>query len=310
MNSVYLLAPAKINLYLEIVGDRLDGYHELVMLMQAIELSDTLEFRLTGIEKIRLFCQDPQVPTDQTNLIYKAVNLLQKKFPAAYHNFGGVDITLNKRIPIAAGLAGGSSNAAATLFGLNLLWRLGLSIEQMQELGAQLGSDVPFCLTGGTALATGRGEKISSLPDLDKMWLIIAKYETLGISTAWAYQSYRQAFSDTYLQARSKDIIYTEPLVKAILAQDKAQIGQLLHNDLEKVVLPAYREVAKLRQAMQEIGGLGTMMSGSGPSVFTLCNSAEEAILMQQKIDTQFNTCDLKTWVTPLVSGGVRIVKS
>jgi 4-diphosphocytidyl-2-C-methyl-D-erythritol kinase len=172
MNHVYLLAPAKINLYLEIVGNRPDGYHELLMLMQSIELSDLLEFRLTGIEDIRLYCQHPQVPTDQSNLIYKAVNLVKQKFPSAYNNFGGMDITLNKKIPIAAGVAGGSGNAAATLVGLKLLWRLGLTENQLKELGAQLGSDVPFSLVGGTALASGRGEKIDSLPPLENLWLV------------------------------------------------------------------------------------------------------------------------------------------
>jgi len=315
MNSVYLLAPAKINLYLEIVGDRPDGYHELIMLMQAIELSDLLEFRLTGIEDIRLFCQHSQVPTDQSNLIYKAVNLLKKKFPAAYNNFGGVDITLTKRIPIAAGVAGGSGNAAATLVGLNLLWRLGLQNNQLQELAAELGSDVPFSLVGGTALATGRGEKIQPLPPLESLWLVLAKYDSLGISTPWAYQTYRQQFSATYIQDsqarehRSKTI-YSEPLLQAILAQDAPKIGQLLHNDLEKVVLPAYPQVNQLRQAFQKAGGLGTMMSGSGPSVFTLCQSEEEAKAIQTQVQTELASLDLQCWVTRLVNKGVQRVRN
>jgi 4-diphosphocytidyl-2-C-methyl-D-erythritol kinase len=127
MHSYTLIAPAKINLYLEILGDRPDGYHELAMILQSIELADRLELRANGTDKIRLHCSHPQVPLDQSNLAYKAAQLMQEKFPQTAANYGGMDITIEKNTPVAAGLAGGSSNAAAVLVGINLMWELGLT---------------------------------------------------------------------------------------------------------------------------------------------------------------------------------------
>lgn len=169
MQSYSLFAPAKINLHLEIIGDRTDGYHELVMIMQSVNLGDIIHLRANGTDEIRLFCQNPQVPLDDTNLAYKAVRLVQEKYPTLSRNYGGIDITIEKNIPVAAGLAGGSSNAAAVLVGLNLMWNLGLTQPELKDLGALLGSDVPFCISGGTAIATGRGEQIEPLPDLKKI---------------------------------------------------------------------------------------------------------------------------------------------
>ncbi|HEY9702923.1 MAG TPA: 4-(cytidine 5'-diphospho)-2-C-methyl-D-erythritol kinase, partial [Allocoleopsis sp.] len=149
MRYVSLLAAAKINLYLEILGDRPDGYHELAMIMQSIDLADKLEVRTSRTQIIRVYCQHPEVPKDQTNLAYKAAQLMAKKFPEAFAQYG-VEISLQKNIPVAAGLAGGSSNGAAVLVGLDLVWNLGLTQSELQELAAELGSDVPFCISGGT----------------------------------------------------------------------------------------------------------------------------------------------------------------
>ncbi len=303
MNSVSLLAPAKINLYLKIIGDRPDGYHELLMLMQSIELSDILKFHLNGTEQIRLFCDNPDVPNDDSNLILKAVYLLKNKYSKAYYNFGGVDIRLDKRIPIAAGVAGGSGNAAAALVALNLLWKLKLDLDQLQILATQLGSDVPFSLIGGTALATGRGEKLRSLPPLENLWLVLAKYESLSVSTVWAYQAYRHKFDHTYGQSLQDSF----PLLDSVMAQDFDQIGKLLHNDLEKVVLPTHPEVQKLRDILEKIGGLGTMMSGSGPSIFTICRSQREALSIQQELQRQVDNDDLKVWTTRFIGKGIQV---
>ncbi|MFM7384491.1 MAG: 4-(cytidine 5'-diphospho)-2-C-methyl-D-erythritol kinase, partial [Microcystaceae cyanobacterium] len=152
MHSYKLLAPAKINLYLEILGDRPDGYHELLMILQSIDLADHLEIRANSTDQIRFFCQHPEVPNDHQNLAYRAADLMGKNFPKAFANFGGVDIHLDKRIPVAAGLAGGSTDGAAVLVGINLLWELGLTLPELQTLAAQLGSDLPFCIAGGTAI--------------------------------------------------------------------------------------------------------------------------------------------------------------
>ncbi len=313
MRSYTLLAPAKINLYLEILGDRPDGYHELIMILQSIELADQIEVRGNGTEKIRLFCPHPDVPLDESNLAYRAAKLMTENFPKVYANLGGIDITLDKRIPIAAGLAGGSTDAAAVLVGLDLLWQLGLTQPELQTLAVQLGSDVPFCIAGGTAIATGRGEKLDSIKDLDNLWIVLAKYRNIAVSTPWAYQTYRQQFHHNYLQ-ENNDIqsrtseIHSGPLVSAIVHKNSQKIGQLLYNDLEKVVLPEYESVAKLRKILAKAGGLGTMMSGSGPTVFTLCQSASEAEQIRHQAESEMGDPQLDFWVTQLTNKGIQVV--
>ncbi len=312
MHSYTLIAPAKINLYLEIIGDRADGYHELVMILQSITLADRLLLSPNGTQKTRLYCQHPQVPLDGSNLAYRAAQLMQQEFPQAFANFGGVDITIDKQIPVAAGLAGGSTDAAAVLLGLDLIWELGLTVPTLQQLGAQLGSDVPFCISGGTAIATGRGEKLDPLKDLDGLWVILAKYQHLSVSTALAYQTYKQRFGGEYVRDRSSvqsrsAQVHSGPLVHAISHKEGAKIGQLLHNDLEKVVLPEYPLVAQLREIMQRSGGVGTMMSGSGPTVFTLCESEQEAASVRNQARKAIPDPELEFWLTKLSSTGIQV---
>lgn len=312
MSAYTLLAPAKINLYLEIIGDRPDGFHELAMIMQSVTLADRLALRPNGIQDFRLHCAHPQVPQDESNLAIKAAHLMATEFPETYANLGGVDIELEKNIPIAAGLAGGSGNAAAVLVGIDLIWQLGLTQPELQTLGAKLGSDVPFSLVGGTAIATGRGEKIASLPAYDQLWVVLAKYESLAVSTPWAYQTYRQTFGNTYARDRQDIIaraqqVHAGSLVTALNRHDSQRIGQLLHNDLEKVVLKEYDLVQQLRQHMQRAGGLGTMMSGSGPTVFTLCKSLVEAKQLTQQVQTTLDNPDLKLWVTQFSRQGIHL---
>ena len=169
MQSCSLIAPAKINLSLEIIGDRPDGFHELVMIMQSVGLADRIDMQPSDTQNIYIYCDHPQVPTDETNLAYRAADLMCRSFPEMYANFGGVSIRIAKNIPVAAGLAGGSGNAAAVLVGINLLWKLGLTQQELQDLAAQIGSDIPFCVSGGTALATGRGEKLDDILPFIKM---------------------------------------------------------------------------------------------------------------------------------------------
>jgi 4-diphosphocytidyl-2-C-methyl-D-erythritol kinase len=168
MRLYSLLAAAKINLYLEIVGSRPDGFHELIMVMQSVSLADRITVRSIGTDEIRVQCTHPLVPTDDTNLAYRAANLMVQRFPGLMAKLGGVEITLEKQIPVGAGLAGGSGNGASVLVGLDMLWQLGLTQAELQDLAAELGSDMPFCVSGGTALATGRGEHLDplGLPDL------------------------------------------------------------------------------------------------------------------------------------------------
>jgi 4-diphosphocytidyl-2-C-methyl-D-erythritol kinase len=316
MRSYSLIAPAKINLYLEIIGDRPDGYHELVMILQSIDLADQIDIQTNGDQNIRVYCDHPQVPTDKSNLAYRAVELMAQEFPTVWNTHGGVDITIHKQIPVAAGLAGGSTNAAAVLVGIDLLWDLGLTQSELEELGAILGSDVPFCLGGGTAIATGRGERLSPLSILDNIYIVLAKYRSLEVSTGWAYKTYKQNFANSYLQDRESlttrtQAVHSGAIVKAILSKDPGQIAQNIHNDLERVVLPAYPQVLQLRELFAATEGvLGTMMSGSGPSVFAIVESLAQAELVKQHIQSAILDPDLELFITRTANHGIKLAPS
>ena len=310
MHPYSLIAPAKINLHLEIIGDGPDGYHQLVMIMQSIDLADEIKIRANGTERMRVYCNHPQVPLDKTNLAYRAASLMQQHFPSPAANYGGIDITIEKNIPVAAGLAGGSSNAAAVLVGINLMWDLGLTQPELQELGANIGSDVPFCISGGTAIATGRGEQLEPLKDLDHLWVVLAKYSNISVATTWAYATYRQNFGKLYepdaerVKSRTHQV-HSGNLVRAIADKDGAKIGKLLYNDLEKVVLPEFPQVAKLRATFQATGGKGTLMSGSGPTIFCLCESKTQAEEIKTKVRQQIIDSNLDFWVAKLCPHGI-----
>lgn len=315
MRSYTLIAPAKINLHLEIIGDRPDRYHELVMILQTIDLADEIHLEASDNQSINVRCHYPEVPSNKSNIAYQAAELMAAEFPNAFAKYGGVNITINKRIPVAAGLAGGSTNAAAVLVGIDLLWKLGLTQSELEELGAQLGSDVPFCVAGGTAIATGRGEQLSALPSLDNIYIVLGKYRSLTVSTPWAYKTYREQFGDSYLKdteslsARAA-AIHSGPIVKAILNKDATEIAQKLHNDLERVVLPAYPQVLQLRETFASAGVLGTMMSGSGPSVFAICESQQQAEKVKLQVRETLADEDLELFVTRMISHGVQVASS
>ncbi|WP_036485288.1 4-(cytidine 5'-diphospho)-2-C-methyl-D-erythritol kinase [Myxosarcina sp. GI1] len=312
MHSYLLIAPAKINLYLEIIGDRPDGFHELVMIMQSITLADRLTIEPSDNQKINLRTNSSAIPADETNLAYRAAKLMCDSFPEVYANYGGVNIAIEKNIPIAAGLGGGSADAAAVLVGINLMWELGLTSPELHELAAQLGSDIPFCISGGTAIATGRGEKLDAIKDLDNLWVVLAKYNGLSVSTPWAYQTYRQKYGDTYARDRAeikarRAQVHSSPIVSAIIKGQGAEIGKLMRNDLEKVVLPAHPQIDKLRAMFAESGVLGTMMSGSGSTVFALCESEASAISIKDQMRSKISNPELSLWVTQLFTGGVHL---
>jgi 4-diphosphocytidyl-2-C-methyl-D-erythritol kinase len=313
MKSYTLIAPAKINLHLEILGIRPDNYHELVMVMQTVDLADRVKIESVSTDDIVLHCGHPKIPLDRTNLAYRAAELMQQEFPADFRENGGVEITLHKQIPIAAGLAGGSGNAAAVLVGIDLLWELGLTQSDLQQLGAKLGSDVPFCISGGTAIATGRGEVISPLPSLEGIYVVLGKYQSLEVSTPWAYAAYRREFEYEYaldpmgLATRSHRV-HSGDLVRAIADRDPVKIGQLLYNDLEKVVLPAHPLVSQLRAEFQRHPNLGTMMSGSGPTVFSLASSQAQAETLYHQVRAAIPDPDLELFVTKFCDRGVRVV--
>ena len=313
MQTYTLLAPAKINLYLEILGDRPDGFHELVMILQSIDLADRLTLRANGTDRIQVLCTNAEVPLDETNLAYRAATLMAEQFPEVFNQFGGVEITLEKNVPIGAGLAGGSADAAAVLVGLDLMWSLGLTQIELQELGARLGSDIPFCIAGGTAIATGRGEQLAPLPSPDQLYAVLAKYRDLPVSTVWAYKTYRQQFKETYVADREtllgrRQRVHSSGIVAAISQRNSQQIGKLLHNDLEKVVLPAYPQVIELRTTLEQFDTLGVMMSGSGSTVFALVESQAQADQVKQQLRQKFPNPDLGIWTAKLISKGIQVV--
>lgn len=301
-SSLSLKAPAKINLFLEIKGNRPDGYHELVMVLQSIDLCDFVHLHTHTAETVNVICNHPQVPTDRTNLAYRAAALMQQNYPGC----GGVDITIDKQIPVGAGLAGGSTNAAAVLVGLDRLWDLGLTQPELHELGAHLGSDVPFCISGGTALAVGRGEVLSPLPDLDRLALTICKPRQISISTAWAYQTFRS--ENLLATSPIKDQFYSSQILAAIATNEDdnyGKIGRLLYNDLERVVLPAYPELAALKASLQQ-DSCGALMSGSGSTVFAIAQDIDHASRLSNEIAEAYEDMDI--WVTSTLIAGIQDV--
>ncbi|KGA96449.1 4-diphosphocytidyl-2C-methyl-D-erythritol kinase [Alkalihalobacillus alcalophilus ATCC 27647 = CGMCC 1.3604] len=249
-------APAKINLTLDTLKKRSDGYHEVEMIMTTVDLADRLDLADREDGKIVIDVSEGFVPNDHRNLAYQAADILRKHCNITR----GVSIYITKRIPVSAGLAGGSSDAAATLKGLNQLWSLGLSLDELAELGAKIGSDIPFCIYGGTALATGRGEKIEKIASPPPCWVILAK-PPIGVSTA-----------DIYNRLNVDEILHpnTSEMIRAIENQDFQSICAGLHNTLESVTLDLYPEVKKIKEQMLKFGADGVLMSGSGPTVFGL----------------------------------------
>lgn len=249
-------APAKINLALDVLFKRPDGYHEVEMIMTTVDLADRIELKELKSNRIDILSQNRFVPDDQRNLAYQAAYLLKERYGIKQ----GVSIAIEKNIPVAAGLAGGSSDAAATLRGLNRLWDLGLSLDELAVLGGEIGSDVSFCVYGGTALAQGRGEKITHLAPPPKCWVILAK-PTLGVSTADVYRRLRLTGSG------HPDI---GGMMNALEENDYAKVCSGLGNILEQVTLPMYPEVANIKEQMKTFGADAVLMSGSGPTVFGL----------------------------------------
>jgi 4-diphosphocytidyl-2-C-methyl-D-erythritol kinase len=249
-------APAKINLSLDVLHKRPDGYHEVEMIMTTIDLADRVELTLLEQNKIKILSHNRYVPDDERNLAYQAARLLKDRFQVEK----GVIISIEKTIPVAAGLAGGSSDAAATLKGLNKLWDLGLSLDELAALGSEIGSDVSFCVYGGTALAKGRGEIITELPAPPTCWVILAK-PFIGVSTSEVYR--KLDLSSVHHPNISK-------MIEAIRNNDYHMVCNETGNVLEEVTLKYYPEVAQIKEQMKRFGADAVLMSGSGPTVFGL----------------------------------------
>ena len=256
MSGIEIEAHAKINLSLDVLRKREDGYHELRMIMQTIELHDTviLEEIKSGIS---LECSSRWVPCDSTNTAWKAARLLFDKTGIK----SGVSIKIIKRIPVAAGLAGGSADAAAVLRGINSLFSLGFDDEELRGIGKQVGADVAYCISGGTRLAEAIGDKLTDLADFGGVDLVLVK-PNRGVSTAWVYGKLNLS------EIAQSDRPNTEGLLQAIKRRDIRYISQNMKNVLERVTIPKYSIIREAKERLIELGALGSMMSGSGPTVF------------------------------------------
>lgn len=254
---MYEKAPAKINLMLDVLHKRPDGFHEVEMIMTMVDLADRLELSEMSRDSIIISSQAGYIPLDEKNLAFQAARLIKDRYDVR----SGVHIHLDKRIPVAAGLAGGSSDAAATLRGLNRLWRLNIPLSELLALGAELGSDVPFCITGGTALATGRGEKLTPIGSPPQCWVVLAK-PPINVSTAEVYGRLRSSHIAVHPSSRH--------MREAIEAGNFQDVCDGLGNVLEEVTLKLHPEVQQLKEAMIKLGADGVLMSGSGPTVFGL----------------------------------------
>jgi 4-diphosphocytidyl-2-C-methyl-D-erythritol kinase len=271
ISSLTIRAAAKVNLVLEVLGKREDGYHELSTVLQAVSLFDDIRLEATPT-KISLSSAGVSVPEDSTNLAWRAATLLQEEFRVDR----GVSITLRKRTPVAAGLGGGSSNAAAVLWGLNILWSLNRDEECLQGLAAKLGMDVPFFLSGGTALATGRGEKLAPLKSTGALTMVLVN-PNFALST-------REVYGMVAVTLRG-DGNRTRALVRALETGDPEEVAQTLYNDLEGVVQARYPVIGEIKRALLQAGALGTVLSGSGPTVMGLARSDPHARQIGQGLE-------------------------
>lgn len=255
MDSIRLKARAKINLGLDVLGKRDNGYHDVRMIMQTIGIYDRVIISKIAEDDIRIKSNLYFLPVNENNLMYKAASLLKER--CGYS--GGVEIDLNKFIPVSAGLAGGSTDAAATLFGINRLFELSLSTKELMEIGVEIGADVPYCIMRGTALAEGIGEKLTRLNPLPRCWILIAK-PPINVSTKLVYESLDMNGVDKH-----PDI---DGIIAAIDRQDIAGVCSCMGNVLENVTVPLYPVIDSIKKDMMEHGAINAMMSGSGPTVF------------------------------------------
>ena len=271
MNQIELKALAKINLGLDVLGRRENGYHDVRMVMQSIYLYDEVKIAKKKEPGIILTTNLKFLPTGDGNIAYKAAQLLMDEFDLKE----GVQITLNKHIPVAAGLAGGSSNAAAVLFGMNRLFGLRLTQQELMDRGVKLGADVPYCVMRGTVLAEGIGEILTPLPACPKCHVLIAK-PPISVSTKLVYEKL-----DSHEIENHPDI---DGIIDGLYDQDITKVASRMGNVLEKVTIEEYPVIEQIKNVMKEQGALNAMMSGSGPTVFGLYETKEKARKAAAKI--------------------------
>ncbi|MCI8881891.1 MAG: 4-(cytidine 5'-diphospho)-2-C-methyl-D-erythritol kinase [Lachnospiraceae bacterium] len=271
MFEMRLKALAKINLGLDVLRRREDGYHEVKMVMQTISLFDKITIRKTKKPGIRVKTNLFYLPENENNLVYQAAKLLMDEF----HMEGGVAIDLQKFIPVAAGMAGGSSDAAAVLYGMNRMFQLRLSKEGLMQRGVKIGADVPYCVMRGTALAEGIGEQLSVLPPMPKCKVLVAK-PPISVSTKFVYENLKLDGSTVHPDM--------DALAEKIHAGDLQGIADHMGNVLESVTIPNFPVIAQIKEEMIHAGALNSMMSGSGPTVFGLFQSEKLAQQAYRKL--------------------------
>ncbi len=273
MNEYRMKAYAKINLGLDVVRRLENGYHEVKMVMQTVGIYDVLDFQRTD-GGIVITTDSGELPTDENNLIYKAAKLMMEK----YHINEGVKIHLEKHIPIAAGMAGGSTDAAAALKGMNRLFDLGCSLKDLMELGVKIGADVPYCVMGGTALAEGIGEKLTPLAPAPDCYVLVAKPD-INVSTKYVYEHL-----DAQEISRHPDI---DGMVEAIAEESLQGILDRMENVLETVTVKAYPVIQTIKDRMKELGAINSLMSGSGPTVFGIFVEKDMARRAYDKLEEE-----------------------
>ena len=277
MNSIQLKSRAKINLSIDVLGKREDGYHLVEMIMQTIDLFDKIKIFSLKEDTIIIESNSLDIPLDSTNIVYKAADLIKKQ----YNIKEGVKIIIEKNIPIAAGMAGGSSNAAAVLVGLNQLWQLKLSENKLKELGLKLGADVPFCIGGQTALAENIGEKLTKIDGLSENIFILVCKPELFVSTKEIYEE----IGSKIIEKRPNNKL----LIQLLKENKIQQIADNMYNVLEEVTRERYPVIEEIEKIMMENDALGSMMSGSGPTVFGLYINREDAENCKNKLLKKFS---------------------
>lgn len=277
MNEIKLQAPGKINFGLDIIGKTENGYHLLKMVMQSVKLSDTITIKKLkdGNSTITLTTNNKELPTNSDNLIYKAAKLLMDEFNIE----DSIHIHLEKRIPIAAGMAGGSTDAAAVLKGMNTLFSLSLSQDDLMKRGVTLGADIPYCIIGGTALSEGIGEILTPISTSLQGYIILVK-PPINVSTKWAYQNFKK---ESVTKTPNIDLV-----VDGLKKNNLATACAGMENVLEAVTIPAHPVIQQIKTRMQELGCSFSLMSGSGPTVFGLCEEKENAKLITETLQKEF----------------------
>lgn len=290
-DRIFLKAYGKINLALDVLGKREDGYHEVRMIMQTVGLYDGIEIIRNDSGKIEIESNVFFVPVNESNIAYKAAKMLLDEFQLK----DGVHIAIKKFIPVSGGMAGGSTDAASVLFGMNKLFGLGLNMRDLMERGVNLGADVPYCLMRGTALSEGIGEKLKRLPDMVQCPVLIAK-PPISVSTKFVYENLKLTEV-----TKHPDI---DGMIEALQSRDLNGIASRLGNVLETVTIEQYPKIQKIKEEMLEQGAINSIMSGSGPTVFGLFKTSQEAYAAKERLK-ELNYAK-QLFVTEMFSPGAR----